>query len=76
MHTKAFRQKWGRIITVPQPTKDVVLLRAKAEEARARAAEATDAQARSAFLTIADSYEHLASIAARAAAFSKPYGTA
>jgi hypothetical protein len=45
--------------------------RAKAVEARACAAQLTDPQVRSAMLKIAESYEHLAAIAERAATATK-----
>ena len=46
--------------------------RARAEEVRAQAALMTDSQARSTMLKIAESYEHLAEIAERAASATKP----
>jgi hypothetical protein len=53
------------------PGKDAAAYwRAKAEEARANAALATDRDAVATFLKIAESYDHLADIAERAAASS------
>jgi hypothetical protein len=52
---------------MPWGTDDGRHWRDKAVEARAQAAQMTDPQARSTMLKIAESYEHLAGIAERAA---------
>jgi hypothetical protein len=50
---------------------DAAAWRAKAEQVRALAAEKRDPQLRAAMLKIAESYEHLAGILERAAAYTK-----
>jgi hypothetical protein len=56
---------------MPESTEAAALWRAKAEETRAFAEKLTDRQARLALLKIAESYEHLAIVAERAAAATK-----
>ena len=54
---------------MPRSDDDAAALwRAKAQDARGQAARMIDSQARSTMLKIAQSYEHLAEIAERAAA--------
>jgi len=50
---------------MPQSVEAIACWRAQAEEARARVAQTTDPQIRTALLRIAESYEHLAAIAER-----------
>jgi hypothetical protein len=57
---------------MPSPTGASAIWRAKAKEVRAHADQMTDPQARSTMLKIAESYEHLADIAERAATGTKP----
>ncbi|HWE19989.1 MAG TPA: hypothetical protein VG758_22875 [Hyphomicrobiaceae bacterium] len=52
---------------MPSGKEAAAVWRAKAEEARANAAQATERQARATFLKIAEAYDHLADIAERAA---------
>jgi hypothetical protein len=57
---------------MPQRTNAAALWLAKADEARALAERTQDPQIRSSMLRIAESWEHLASIAERAAYATKP----
>jgi hypothetical protein len=65
------RDSGEKAAAMPQGTEATALWRAKAEEARTLAEQATDPQVRLAMLKIAESYEHLAAIAERSAAATK-----